>query len=92
MFSAKDKSYAGNWQIKSVEPMPQIDKDACQSAHVVESQYGLSVCFMMKAGNRFFKSLDTACDAKPGDAVNLDNVKVVILSRPGDADIMKVRI
>lgn len=86
------KSYAGNWQVKSVEAIPEIDKQAIESAHIVNSQYGLSVCFMMKAGNRYYKALDTLSNAKEGDVVNLETAKLVTLSRQGDADIQKIRV
>lgn len=86
------KSYAGKWQVKSIEPMPQEDKDAVASAHVVNSQYGLSCCFMMKAGNMFFKPMDSTCNVAAGEVLNLDDIKVVTLERQGDADIQKIRI
>lgn len=86
------KSYAGKWQVKSVEAIPAEDRSAIKSAHVVNSQYGLSVCFIMKAGNMFFKSLDETSQASAGDEVNLDTAKVVTLERQGDADIQKIRI
>ena len=91
IFAGK-QSYAGKWMIKSIEPMPQEDKDAVASAHVVTSQYGFSVCFLMKAGNMFFIPIDQNCNVSPGDAVNLDEIKVITFERPGNADITKIRI
>lgn len=85
-------SYAGKWEVTSVNPMPKEDIEAVQSAHVVNSQYGLSVCFMMKAGNRFYIPLDSNSEAAEGDAVNLQDAKVVILSKQGEADIQRIRL
>lgn len=90
IFAGK-RSYAGKWKVKSVEPMPQEDKNATASAHVVNSQYGLSCCFMMKAGNMFFIPMDENCNASAGDALNLDKIKVVTLEKQGEADITRIR-
>lgn len=86
-------SYAGSWEVKSVGAIPEEDKKAIQSAHVVNSQYGLSVCFMMKAGNRFYIPVDeqnSTCEE--GDAVDLDKAKIVMLGKQGEADIQRVRV
>lgn len=91
IFSGK-QSYAGKWQVKAIEEIPAEDKSAIASAHVVNSQYGLSVCFMMKAGNMFFIPVDSNSQCNVGDTVNLDKAKVITLERPGDNDIQKIRI
>lgn len=72
--------------------MPQEDKNLVASAHVVNSQYGMSACFLMKAGNMFFIPMDSTCNVAPGQALNLDDIKVVTLERQGNADIQKIRI
>lgn len=89
---SNSKSYAGNWNVKSVTPIPQDDIDNIKSAHVVNSQYGLSVCFLMKAGNMFFIPVDKNSNVNPGDNVDLSQAKVVTFERQGDADIQKIRI
>lgn len=86
------KSYEGIWEVSSVDTIPQDDLNAIQSAHVVNSQYGLSVCFIMKAGNVFYKPLDQNSVASAGDAVDLSKAKVVTLSKQGEADIQRIRI
>ena len=44
--------YAGKWMLKASRAFTQEEQDAVSSATVVPSQYGNSVCFMMKSGGR----------------------------------------
>ena len=84
-------SYAGKWQVKSVAPMSAEDIASVASAHVVNSQYGLSCCFMMKAGNMHFIPMDQNCSTAPGEVLDLNKVKVVTLEKQGEADIQRIR-
>jgi hypothetical protein len=86
------QSYAGKWQVKSVSDFNAEDKALVSRASVVNSQYGLSVCFMMKAGNMHFIPVDQNCNASAGDEVNLDTARVVTLEKQGEADIQRIRI
>lgn len=86
------KSYAGKWQVKSVSPMPQEDIEAVSSAHLVNSDYGLSVCFIMKTGNLHFIPLDQNSEGAAGDAVDVSKASVVVLGKQGEADIQRIRL
>lgn len=86
------QSYAGKWQVKSVENFTEEDKSLVSRAHVVSSQYGLSVCFFMKRGNMHFIPLDQNCNAGVGDEVDLNSAKLVTLEKDGEADITRVRL
>lgn len=91
MFS-NSKLYAGNWTVKSIVPISEEDKNRIQSAHVVNSQYGLSACFIMKSGGMFFKGIDNQSNVAVGDPIDINTAKLVTLQRQGDADIQKIRI
>lgn len=86
------QSYAGKWNVKSVADFTPEDKALVSRATVVNSQYGLSVCFMMKAGNIHFIPVDQNCSANAGDEVNLNSAKIVTLEKQGEDDIQRVRI
>lgn len=85
-------SYAGKWQVKSVNEFSAEDKALVSRATVVNSQYGLSVCFMMKAGNMHFIPVDQNSNVNAGDEVNLDSAKIVTLGKQGESDIQRVRV
>ena len=91
IFSAL-RVYAGKWQEKSVESFKAEEIVLVDKAEVVESQYGLSICFFMKAGGQSYIPLDQNSSAAIGDTVDLTKAKVVTLSKQGENDIFRVRI
>ena len=86
------KVYAGKWQVKNSRAFSQEEIDAVDKASVVDSQYGLSVCFFLKSGGQAFIPLSSTSYLNVGDAVNLSAAKLLTLSREGDDDIMRVEI
>jgi hypothetical protein len=64
---------------------------AVEQAKVVESQYGLSVCFLMKSGGQTYIPLDTNSSLAIDDLVDLSKAQLVTLQRPGEKDIYRVR-
>lgn len=86
------KVYAGKWQVKDSRAFSQEEIDAVAKASVVDSQYGLSVCFFLKSGGQSFIPLSSTSSLNVGDAVNLSTAKLLTLSREGDNDIMRVEI
>lgn len=89
IFSAL-KVYAGKWQVKNERAFGQDEISAVDSATVVDSQYGQSVCFMMKAGGQAFIPLDVNSSKATGDAVDLNNAKLITLTRQGEKDIYRI--
>ena len=86
------KVYAGKWQVKNSRAFSQEEIDAVDKASVVDSQYGLSVCFFLKSGGQAFIPLSSTSCLNVGDAVNLSAANLLTLSREGDDDIMRVEI
>lgn len=86
------KVYAGKWQVKDSRAFSQEEIDAVDKASVVDSQYGLSVCFFLKSGGQSFIPLSSTSSLNVGDAVNLSTARLLTLSREGDSDIMRVEI
>ena len=91
IFSAL-RVYAGKWNEKEVRNFTQDEIDAVASAKVVDSQFGTSVCFMMKAGGQTFIPLDQNSNAGLGDSVDLSKASLVTLSKQGEQDIYRVRL
>lgn len=89
IFSAL-RVYAGKWNVKDTRAFAKEEIDAVESAKVVDSQYGQSVCFFMKAGGQTFIPLDVNSNRATGDSVDLNNAKLITLERQGEADIYRV--
>lgn len=68
------------------------DANAVDEAVVVNSKYGLSACFHMKAGGTKYIPLSESARMKSGEGevLDLDAVDVIQLSRPGDDDIYRI--
>lgn len=91
IFSAL-RVYAGKWNEKKVESFKAEEIALVDKAEVVESQYGLSVCFFMKAGGQSYIPLDQNSSAAIGDTIDLTKAQVVTLCKQGENDIYRVRI
>ena len=84
------KVYAGKWQVKNTSNFTQEEIDAVQSASVVDSQYGLSVCFILRSGGQSYIPLDQNSTKSVGDSIDLSKAQLITLGREGDNDIMRV--
>lgn len=86
------KVYNGKWQVKNTRNFTQEEIDAVKSASVVDSQYGLSVCFILWSGGQSYIPLDQNSTKSVGDSIDLSKAQLLTLGREGDADIMRVSI
>ena len=84
--------YAGKWNEKEVNNFQAGEIALVDRTEVVESQYGLSVCFFLKAGGQSYIPLDQNSAAAIGDSVDLTTAKLVTLQKQGEKDIYRVRI
>jgi hypothetical protein len=91
IFSAL-RVYAGKWSEKNVRAFVPEEIQAVEKAEVVESQYGLSVCFFMIGGGQTYIPLDQNSSLGIGAQVDLTKAALVTLTRPGEDDIYRVRI
>ena len=83
--------YAGKWSEKDARAFAPEEIAAVQQAKVVESQYGLSVCFFMKEGGQTYIPLDQNSNLAIDALVDLTKAQLVTLQRPGEKDIFRVR-
>ena len=82
--------YAGKWSEKARRAFSSDEISAVQSATVVDSQYGQSVCFVMVSGGQTYIPLDQNSSKSTGDTVDLSKAELVTLSKEGEADIYRV--
>lgn len=86
------KPYATKWQETECRNFTNEEIAAVQSATVVASQYGNSVCFLMKEGGQCYIPLDRDSTLGVGEPVDLKVAKLKTLSKKGEDDIMRVSI
>jgi hypothetical protein len=84
--------YAGKWSEKEARAFAPEEVAAVDKTEVVESQYGFSVCFFMKAGGQSYIPLDQNSTLGIGDIVDLTKAQLVTLQKQGEEDIYRVRI
>jgi len=84
--------YAGKYQVKETRKFTAEEIGAVDHAVVVESQYGLSACFYMKSGGQTYIPMSTDATAGLGETIDLSKAELVTLGRPGDQDIVRVKI
>lgn len=84
--------YAGKWSLKDSRDFTQEEINAVDSAVVVASQYGNSVCFFMKGGSQTFIPLSSNSTVGVGESVDITKAKLLTLSKQGEADINRVEI
>ena len=82
--------YAGKWSVKESRAFTSDEINAVESASVVASEYGNSVCFVMKSGGMTFIPLSTNSTKGVGEHIDLHEAKLVTLGKQGEADINRV--
>ena len=82
--------YAGKWNVTNTRIFTQEEIDSVSEACVVDSQYGMSVCFFMKSGGQTYIPLDQNSSKSIGEIIDLKTAKLLTLSREGEADIYRV--
>ena len=90
IFSAL-RVYAGKWAESDKRDFTQEEISSVDKAEVVASNFGLSVCFYMKAGGQTYIPLDQNSTLVEHDIVDLKASQLITLSRQGDGDIFRVR-
>lgn len=88
-FLDKLRTYAGSWSEAGREKLSKAEVAQVESAEVVEGQYGLSMCFLMKAGGKKFMPLSRDSQLEEGDSVDIKSIDIITLEKDGDDDIYR---
>lgn len=86
------RTYAGKWNVKSSRAFTQEEIQAVESATVVPSQYGNSVCFMMVGGGQTYIPLANDATVGVGESIDLTKAKLLTLEKRGESDINRISI
>ena len=87
------KIYGEKWQKVSERNFTSEEVKEVRDAIVVASTYGMSVCFMLNAGQTYIP-VATECDdlVRSGDRLDIAKCKLITLSKQGEADIIRVEL
>ena len=81
---------SNGWELKAKRFFNTEEISAVNSAKVVQSQYGLSVCFYMNDGCQKYIPLSNQSRLTCGGVIDVKKASLITLSRPGDDDIYRV--
>jgi hypothetical protein len=81
----------GTWAIKAEETIDPREQELISRAVVVESDYGNSCCFFLKAGGQFYIPMSPDASIGVGEEVDLSKAKVRLLQK-GDQTIKRIVI
>lgn len=79
------QKYATKFEVSNTRDFDPEELAQVNSAKVVASQYGLSVCFYMKEGCQKYIPLSRDSTASIGDEVNLQTAKILTLVKDGES-------
>ena len=82
--------YGGNWNVVASRAFDSEEINAVKTASVVSSEFGKSVCFIMKSGGQTYIPLSNTSTLNVGDSVDLNTAKVLTLHRDGQEDINRI--
>jgi len=79
------QKYATKFEVSNSRVFDAEELAQVNSAKVVASQYGLSVCFYMKEGCQKYIPLSRDSTASIGDEINLQTAKILTLVKDGES-------
>ena len=85
------KTYATGWALKATNKIDAADIAAVEKAVVVDSKFGKSVCFFLKAGGQAFYPVAQDSELSVGQTVDLNAVEVLTLEKSGEKDIIRIK-
>lgn len=83
-FFAAAQVYGSKWNIVEKRRFNSEEKAMIESASIVDADYGLSVCFMMKGGGSTYISLGKESTGFVGQELDMDELYFLTLERKGE--------
>jgi hypothetical protein len=83
-FFATAQVYGSKWNIVEKRRFNSEEKAMIKSASIVDADYGLSVCFMMKGGGSTYISLGKESTGFVGQELDIDELYFLTLERKGE--------
>ena len=84
------KAYAGSWNKTKEVSLSKEELTEVKKVFIVSSDYGLSACFMFKAGSQRYVPVSNESTLVEGDEVKLESIKILTLEKEGEAPIYRL--
>lgn len=76
--------YASKYQVVESREFNEDEKNAVRSNTIVDSEYGLSVCFHLVRGGNMYYPLSKNSTKKVGESLDMNTSKIITLKKEGD--------
>lgn len=82
------------WCVVDKRNLIQEEKESVENAEIVESDFGMSVCFTLFNGETSKVPLSTVSNSKAhiGDIVDLDSISIITLHNDYDEEIHRIEL
>ena len=82
------------WRVVDKRNLTQEEKEFVESAEIVKSDFGMSVCFTLINGETSKVPLSTISYSNThiGDIVNINSIKVITLHNDYDEEIHRIEL
>ena len=84
------RAYAGKWSKTKEVSLSKEELSEVRKVFVVNSDYGLSACFMFKGGSQRYVPVSNESSLSEGDEVSLESIKILTLEKEGEAPIYRL--
>jgi hypothetical protein len=93
IFSSKIKTFNGKWEANpETSKLTPKEVESVQEASVVPLQFGLSICFALKSGQKKFIPLSRDSQLSEGEVIDPSEVEITTLHRLGSEDIYRADV
>lgn len=76
--------YASKYQVVEERSFNEEEKNAVKGNTIVDSEYGLSVCFHLVRGGNMYYPLSKNSNKKVGETIDMNTAKMITLKKEGD--------
>lgn len=82
------------WSVVDKRNLTQEEKESVKSAEIVESDFGMSVCFTLINGETSEVPLSTNSNSKAhiGDIVDVNSISIITLHNDYDEEIHRIEL
>lgn len=90
VFLGKQVYGEGAWKVVSSRSFEPSEAAQVSNAEIVSSDFGLSVCFHMKAGGQIYIPLSRDSKLSAGDSLDVSKASILTLHKEGSGDIERI--
>ena len=90
MLDFLSRAYAGKWSKTKEVSLSKEELSEVKKVFIVNSDYGLSACFLFKSGSQRYVPVSNESSLSEGDEVNLESIKILTLEKDDEQPIYRL--